>query len=320
MHTVETPSRDSIGKPLRQSLGDISEQCIRCDLCQKECAFLRKYGKPKDIAESYDPTDKRHLGMPFECSLCQLCAAVCPVKINPADMFLEMRRETVSRGAGEYAEHAVILGYEGRGTSRKYTYYTLPKGCDTVFFPGCTLPGTRPDKVIKVYEHLRQHIPSIGMVLDCCTKPSHDLGREAYMTAMFGEMKLYLQEAGVKTVLVACPNCYKVFSRYGAPLSVRTVYEVLAEHGLPVASRVDGTVTVHDPCAVRFEEGIHAAVRNLIADSGLTVEEMPHTRTMTLCCGEGGAVGFLSPELAGNWGKLRRNEVNGKRTITYCAG
>jgi uncharacterized membrane protein YdjX (TVP38/TMEM64 family) len=79
-------------------------------------------------------------------------------------------------------------------------------------------------------------------------------------------------------------------------------------------------VTVHDSCAVRFEEGIHAAVRNLIADSGLTVEEMPHTRTKTLCCGEGGAVGFLSPELAGNWGKLRRNEINGKRTITYCAG
>ncbi len=28
-------------------------------------------------------------------------------------------------------------------------------------------------------------IPSVGIVLDCCTKPSHDLGRDDFFNAMF---------------------------------------------------------------------------------------------------------------------------------------
>jgi Fe-S oxidoreductase len=174
--------------------------------------------------------------------------------------------------------------------------------------------------VRKVFAQLKRHIPEVGMVLDCCTNPSHDLGREAYMTTMFNEMKGYLLDQGVKQVLVACPNCHKVFSRYGAPLAVRTIYEVMAEHDLPKKPTVSGTVTIHDPCAVRFEKGIHDAVRRLVDGTGLSVEEMIHSRTRTLCCGEGGAVGFLSPELAGTWGHIRKGEVHYRRVITYCAG
>ena len=136
-NTVETTViRHPVSASLRKELDTISDKCINCKLCQKECEFLRKYGKPKEIADSYDPSDKAHQGMPFECSLCQLCAAVCPVKINPSAMFLEMRREAVRNGSGDYPEHAGIVGYEKRGTSKKFSYYTLPKGCDTIFFPG----------------------------------------------------------------------------------------------------------------------------------------------------------------------------------------
>jgi uncharacterized membrane protein YdjX (TVP38/TMEM64 family)/Fe-S oxidoreductase len=315
-----TVVRHSVHASLQKELDTISDKCINCKLCQKECEFLRRYGKPKEIADSYDPSDKAHQGMPFECSLCQLCAAVCPVKVNPADMFLEMRRESVRRGAGDYPEHAVILGYEKRGTSKRFSSYTLPKDCDTVFFPGCTLPGTRPDKVIKLYEHLKKKLPNLGMVLDCCTKPSHDLGKDEYFHGMFQEMKRYLLDNGIRNVLVACPNCYKVFKKYGDTISVKTVYEIMVHNGLPDTGKASGAVTIHDPCALRFDEPVHAAVRDLIAAKGLTVEEMPHHRVKTLCCGEGGSVGFLAPELSKNWGNLRKKEAEGRRIITYCAG
>ena len=52
---------------LREKLDAVSAACIRCDLCQKECAFLKRYGKPKDIADRYDPARKEDQGMPFEC-------------------------------------------------------------------------------------------------------------------------------------------------------------------------------------------------------------------------------------------------------------
>ncbi|MCE5335144.1 MAG: VTT domain-containing protein, partial [Desulfobacteraceae bacterium] len=237
-----------------------------------------------------------------------------------ASAFLQMRREAVRKGGADFPEHSAILGYERRGTSRRYSWYALPKNCDTIFFPGCTLTGTRSDKVAIVFEHLKKQVPNLGIVLDCCTKPSHDLGREDHFHAMFGEMKSYLTANSIRNVLVACPNCYRIFRQYGEEFSVKTVYEVLAENGLPETAPVSGTVTIHDPCAIRFEEQIHGAVRELIARKGLAVSEMAHHGKKTLCCGEGGSVGFLSPELSKKWASTRQAEAQGRMMITYCAG
>jgi ferredoxin len=190
-------SKLQVREGLRATPKEVSETCINCKLCQKECAFLRKYRKPKEIADAYNPSDQRHQGMPFECSLCQLCHAVRPVGARPAEMFLQMRCETVDRGNVSFAEHGGLLVYERRGTSKKYSYYGLSEGCGTIFFPGFTLPGTRPDKTYALYQELKGRMPSLGIVLDCCTKISHELGREKFFQDMFNEMKSYLLEKGV---------------------------------------------------------------------------------------------------------------------------
>ncbi len=321
---VRSPDKTTgLSATMQEELGLVSTACIECDLCRKECAFLKKHGKPKEIADRYDPAlRKEDLALPFECSLCGLCTAVCPAKIDPARLFLEMRREAVRQGRGDYPEHAVLKGYERRGTSRKYSYYALPAGCDTVFFPGCTLAGTRSEKVKLVYKRLKEKLPSIGIVLDCCMKPSHDLGREDHFNAMFAEMRGYLAAHGVTRVIVACPNCYRMFVRYGTGLSIRSLYEVLAEDcGDGGRAGLTGeAVTVHDPCAVRFDEEMHRSVRKLIGNKGRAIMEMEHTGSRTFCCGEGGAVGALAPELAAVWGRRRRTEAVGKKVITYCAG
>lgn len=305
---------------LPEALRSVSETCTECKTCVKECAFLSKYGTPKEIADSCNPEGMRRQALPFECSLCGLCSAVCPVKIDPAGMFLEMRRAAVMRGAGDFPEHAGILGYEKRGTSPKYTYYGLPDGCSTVFFPGCTLPGTRPERTKEVFLLLKKAIPTLGIVLDCCAKPSHDLGRTGCFTAVFGEMRRFLLDHGVKKVIVACPNCHKVFSRYGSEIEVETVYELMARNRLSAGNGAVGKVTIHDPCALREHETTHRAVRDLVKGQGLQTEEMAHSGKLTLCCGEGGSVGFLSPELSKKWGMLRKDEAAGRRIITYCAG
>ena len=218
------------------------------------------------------------------------------------------------------SRYSAILGYEKRGTSARFSYYGLPAGCDTVFFPGCTLPGTRPETTWKLFGHLQQHTPGLGVVLDCCTKPSHDLGRKAHADEMFGEMRQYLISRGVTTVLVACPNCYKMFRQYGAGLQVRTVYEVIDRQGLPDESRAAGELTIHDPCPLRQEPAVQDAVRRLLSRMGVTVAEMKHRRKRTLCCGEGGSVGFVQPDLARHWRQLRREEAAGRKIVTYCAG
>jgi len=126
-------------------------------------------------------------------------------------------------------------------------------------------------------------------VLDCCTKPSHDLGRRVYFESMFGEMLAYLSGRGVKAVLVACPSCFLVFQHHGKCIRVRTAYEVIHESGgIDGAHPGDREVVVHDPCALRNEADVHQAIRGLLTGMGLTVAEMEPSGKRTVCCEEGG--------------------------------
>lgn len=266
----------------------LAEACSRCGLCQKDCSFLQKYGLPDDIAQEYLTDPERIQRMAFSCNLCGLCAAVCPVTLDPSHMFLDLRREAYIADRGSFPGQNGILTYEARGISRRYSWYSLPKNCDTVFFPGCSLPGSRPEKTERLYEYLLTIDASIGIVLDCCAKPSHDLGRQQDFENVFFELRDYLQAAGVTTVIVACPSCHKIFSEYGRGLALMTIYEHIVEHGKGTGIMRNASVTIHDPCAARFAPGLHAAVRKLLQQQGLTVQEMPHSRERTFCCGEGG--------------------------------
>jgi len=307
---------------LTSFLSHVSQKCNQCNNCQNACEFLKNNGSPKTIADTYDPSYSRSLNMAFECNLCGLCAVVCPLDIDPCAMFLEMRREASTRQIRTVPEHKAILGYEKRGTSPLLTYYAFPKECDTVFFPGCTFPGTRPETTVNVYNHLKKNEPSLGIVLDCCSKPSHDLGRISGFKSIFNEMMHYLAAVGVRHIIVACPNCYKIFKTYGNNFSVKTVYEILSGIEGPNLNSISdrSEVTIHDPCVLRFETSIQEDVRELIQQKGLTISEMKHSGRHTLCCGEGGAAGCLIPEYASAWGRLRKKEADGRRIVTYCAG
>jgi uncharacterized membrane protein YdjX (TVP38/TMEM64 family) len=231
-----------------------------------------------------------------------------------------MRREAVGCGKGTFAEHAALLNYEKKGTSRRFSWYGIPRDCDTVFFPGCSLPGTRPKQTKKVFEILRQRTPDMGIVLDCCTKPSHDLGRQEYFLAMFGEMKRYLVAQGIRRVVVACPNCYTVFREYAPELTTVSVYEVLTEDEKIPPFELVGTVTVHDPCSIREATPVQDAVRKLAARTGVAVAEMSHGRSRALCCGEGGGAAALAPHFAVAWTEACVTEAAGRPVMTSCAG
>ena len=316
---MSVTTKTNLRSELKAQIAATHSGCTNCGDCVKECAFLKKYGTPKALADSYDVTDIQSVRKSFECSLCGLCSVVCPEQLDLDGLFLEMRREAVDRGFGEYSEHNPLVTYERLGTSRRFSLYRLPAGCTTIFFPGCSLSGTRPDGVNKVFSELQKIDSTVGIVFDCCLKPSHTLGREQYVNAMCEEMNQWLVDHGVKEVLVACPNCQVMFDTLGKGLNVRTVWEALAESSFQL-EKVSGTVTVHDPCVIRNSGQVHRAVRTLLQSQGLTVEEMPHSGRTTVCCGKGGAVDMLNPDLAESWGKLRKNEAAGRRIITYCAG
>lgn len=297
----------------KSELARIIEKCTGCNLCVKECSFLQRTGNPAELA-----TGSREYN-PFECALCGLCIIVCPAKVDSPLFFLERRRE-IRRGKGaDDPRHSPLLAYERKGTSRRYNFYGLPEGCDVVFFPGCALPGSRPHTVWKVYEHLKKYIPKLGIVLDCCLKPSHDLGREEHFNKSFMAMRGLLYELGVRKVLVACPNCNRIFTDHGGDISVQTVYEVLADLPGMVSEEFTTEVVFHDPCVARTNRAAQDAARNLVMRFGAKISEMSHSREMTQCCGRGGGVNFIAPGIINESVTPRVAEADGRPIITYCA-
>lgn len=315
---VEPPN---LPESTSSQLHEIENRCSECGACLRDCAFLTHYGTPKAITESLDFTQATARAMAFECSLCGLCAAVCPEKLDPGKLFLDLRRAYVASGLFKESKYRTILGYENRGRSKLFAWQGIPAGCTTVFFPGCNLPGSRMTTTLLLFENLRLTIPKLGMVLNCCGKPSHDLGRQDHFLALFSKLQQELKRQGIERILVACPNCYQMFKQYGEGLRVQTVYEVLAEGKTPVQlANTWGTVSVHDPCAVRDNDVVQQSVRRLVAGLGLEQAEMQHRGRRTLCCGEGGTVNTVRPSFAKNWTKLRAQESGNFIVITYCAG
>ncbi len=307
-------------EPLAEHAREISDNCQACDRCVKECGFLQKYGTPGSIAGKLQSNPAALLKTAFECSLCQMCTAVCPKSLQPHRLFLEMRRNAVRQNLINDPPQCMHVGFEKRGISPHLNYYALPKGCRAIFFPGCALSAAHPAVTLRLYQYLRKLNPGLGIVLDCCAKPSHDLGREQQFHLMFNEMCRYLVGNGVRRVIVPCPSCYKVFDEYGGALSVESVYEVLENETLPGFDDFRETVTVHDPCPFRFNCSVQSAVRTLLTRHGATIEEMPHHGEKTFCCGEGASVSCTSPTLAKNWSHRRVKETNGLKMVTYCAG
>ncbi|MDZ7666424.1 MAG: (Fe-S)-binding protein [Desulfotignum sp.] len=101
---------------------------------------------------------------------------------------------------------------------------------------------------------------------------------------------------------------------------METVWEMMDRHDLPETARGNGELPVHDPCPLRQEAGIQDAVRSLVTRMGMTVEKIRSQKQRTLCCGEGGSVGCVRPDLAQTWGTTRQQQAGGRTLVTYCAG
>jgi uncharacterized membrane protein YdjX (TVP38/TMEM64 family) len=173
--------------------------------------------------------------------------------------------------------------------------------------------------VLEVYESLKGHIPNLGIVLDCCLKPSHDLGRTEHFTTVFEEMKDYLSRHAIRKVLVACPNCQRIFSEYGGELAVQTIYELLGEMPHRSADTFCSEVVIHDPCVTRFVPDVQKAARALAGGMGVQVAEMEHSGERTICCGRGGGANLVAPRILEDAVASRVVEAQGRPIVTYCA-
>ncbi len=291
------------------------ENCIECNLCVNECDFLTNYGNPKEIdarlADSLAPE------IPYSCSLCSACEAVCPVDVPIKDYFLARRQEYVATGQGPLPEHRGLLVYERLVSSTLFTSYFLPTGARRVLFPGCAAIGKAPQTIKKLYTKLQQRWEEpLGLVLDCCLKISHDLGRRDFFEKQYSILRKRLQAAGITEVVTMCPSCTEVFRNY-SDFVVTPAYRHLADDNMTTEPLPAAQFAVHDACVLRRDTETQTAVRRLLTERGATLAPLPMEGKHTVCCGEGGAAGCLDKDLPTRYRKRRMQGCTAPMVV-YC--
>ncbi|MBU0485337.1 MAG: (Fe-S)-binding protein [Proteobacteria bacterium] len=275
-----------------------------------------------------------NIEIPYSCSLCGLCQRICKYDLYPGGMCHEARvrvfqplQERIPPDDFIYdfltprlkgiRNHQIFSSSPVFALNRGPEEHkgTLPK---RVFFPGCSFPAYAPGLVWKAYQYLQAKMPGIGVVLNCCGKPSKDMGDLDRFGKIFDNTMNEFARHGVEEVVLACINCHKTF-RENSGIKLRTIYEIMAEEGLPnEAKKGSGEVTLHDSCPARHQPAIRQAIRTILSRLDYRVNEFRFNKEMTQCCGAGGCAATGNTALAGRHTRDRAAQARGT-VVTYCA-
>lgn len=303
------------------------EKCIGCKLCTKGCPMLEIFSdNPKDLLKELLEEASFDYELPYSCMLCGYCREVCPKDVDFEAIFVEMRKEVFKLSKNKLPRE---LGYGGvkfhQANSFSSIFSTDIKNLngDTIFFPGCSIMAYSPEIVERTYRYLDRLIPGIGIYINCCGKPTISMGDEKSFEQYHSILETDFESNNVKTVVTACLNCYKTLKENTRGIEVITLWEVLAEKGIPkdkigIGKDIENKFILHDPCPTRDIDSIHEGVRRILDDLGLEVVEMKNSKRNTLCCGSGGMVGGYKPDLARARKIDRAKEVSGEKIVTYC--
>ncbi|MCJ7836609.1 heterodisulfide reductase-related iron-sulfur binding cluster [Cuneatibacter sp. NSJ-177] len=305
-----------------------AERCTRCDCtaCMDACVLLRQYGSPpkdleKDVKlslnifpETQGRAAMREIG---SCNNCNLCGKLCPSGIRIGDFLLQARTDLCSSGILPPAHHEYWLRDMEFSNSEEVSMFYQPEetASDYLFFPGCQAGGSDPRYVSLTYERLLARYPKTSLLLRCCGAPALWAGEEAAFGRELEQITLYWREAGKPAVILACPTCHRIFREYLPEIPVKMVYD-LPEIWTGMASPFE-EASVFDPCASRDYPKMQAAVREMAAECGVRLKELPYSGEKAQCCSWGGH-GYVVNPLFVKTQVREQISQSGLPYLTYC--
>ena len=269
--------------------------CTHCGVCTENCEFLKKYDLTIGDTEKLSK-------MAYHCFLCGKCSKVCPQGIDGREIVLQIRRHRVKEAGGRIPEkgYGMLLWEKEDYKFRRYT----GTGKTALFF-GCNFPSFYPETTRYLGKLLAEKADAFS-VFDCCGKPIAELGLEEKETVILERLNKKLLEAGVREVVMVCPNCY-AFLKDKLSVPVISIYEKLQELGL--GNRIMEEQNIFLPCPDREKRELLKQIRPF-----LTAE--PKILSSANCCGLGGCAALKEPELAAQMAKSAGSIQN---TSVYCA-
>lgn len=283
---------------------DFLNTCTACGACSQACPFLERCGLPADILQSPEDTV-------FLCTNCRACEVLCLVGLSPALVFHAEKTERIRSGLLSQRVQRARSGaaaYAQRGHSFPFSVW---KPAQTVFWPGCGLAGSIPDAVKSVRKVLAEELGrQVGLVIDCCFDPLWQLGDRDAVTIAVEQIDKRLRQCGVTHVVTGCVNCAKVLGSLLPDITVQHALEIIPPERFLQDLR---SMVLHHPCP-------SGRIAGLREKASRCTHEPSHDNLPPACCGCGGGLHVLDPELSAAFAGRALINAPDKPVVTYCVG
>lgn len=298
--------------PVKKGLKGAEDEiltCTLCGYCKESCPFFNYLGWDTNTSRgrillSYAllhnviPPDEKSVEMIYKCTLCRKCEVDCSSKLKILNILEAVRKDMAASGKLLPAHKAVLKQVEESGnifgdkTPSTEMHNEKEHHAPVAYFAGCVSnysarkPATATRKLLK-----RMGIEFTMMNELCCGAPHHLLGAD--MSRIARDNIEHLKKLGVKTLILSCDGCFKMFKEtypklVKSDIQIKHIAEVIAENldKLP-EPKVKETVTFHDSCDLGRHMKMYELPRKVLSKFA-NIKEMPANKDKALCCGTGG--------------------------------
>jgi len=297
-------------------------------------------GQAKDVLKEYSE-------YPYLCTLCGRCSLVCPSFIDTKGTRIATRRFMVEEGqyppsmdrlAETLDKVHNIIGEPSE--DRAMWVQALPEvpkdmfqkdKAKVVYFTGCVAPyfpmaKRIPQAFVQILQKAGVDFTLLGGEEWCCGFPLIAAGMKEKADAVMQHNLQKVKEKGAEKIVFACPSCFHTWkeeSKNEFELFHSTQFiKKLIEDGKIRFNEKKAKVTYHDPCDLGRASGVYEAPREILkAIPGVELIEMNGNREECKCCGGGGNLEMVRPELSAAMAQAKIEEIKAtgaEMVITAC--
>ena len=290
---------------------------------------------------------KKFSEMVYRCTLCGECGASCPVSIDAKNLWLALRETLVEMGyfpkiidqmkSNILQVHNILGNKNVERVSWLESLAELPdhgyqkEKAQVVFFVGCVasfFPMVQkiPKALIEILNKVGVDFTLLGGEEWCCGFPLIGAGMKKEAKALIEHNLEKMKEKGVERVVFACPSCYHTWmEEYKTDIeifhSTQFIRKLINEGKIRFKEK-KMRVTYHDPCDLGRASGVYEAPREVLrAIPGVELVEMEGNRDQCKCCGGGGNLEMVDPELSAALAQEKIKEIQATgadAVITSC--
>jgi len=276
----------------------------------------------------------------FQCTGCGICEKVCHVNLDLHELWLEVREWLVEqnvelpkivtqmRSTIETNHSPYVTGFESEAPTDRNKLilekFKLPEKADVVLFIGCVSSSLLIKMMNSAIKILRKADVNFTVLQDewCCGNILGTTGQgksETFQVHARHNLDA-VTATGAQTLVTACPGCYRTFTEMYPRYIQKPDFQVLHftetmatlidNDALSFKKPLDRTLAYHDPCELGRLSGIFEPPRKILENiPGVHFEELHDNKLNCNCCGNGGGINSLEPEIALNLSFKKLEEV-----------